>query len=163
MKEARKQREPYIVWFHLYEMSKMGKSVETESRLVERGSEYGVSLCVLNRLVMSNSFVTPLACSSPGSSVPGISQARILEWVAISSSRGSSQPKDPTGISWVSCTGRQIYTTEPPGKPRRVSLQGDETAQELVVRVARLCKYTKKPLNYTFEKSILWYGIISHF
>ena len=40
-------------------MSKMGKSVETESRLVERVTEYGVSLCVLNRWVMSNSFVTP--------------------------------------------------------------------------------------------------------
>ena len=33
---------------------------------------------------------TPMDCSPPGSSVHGISQARILEWVAISSSRGSS-------------------------------------------------------------------------
>ena len=33
-------------------------------------------------------------CSPPGSSVRGISQARILEWVAISSSRGSSQSRD---------------------------------------------------------------------
>ena len=33
-------------------------------------------------------------CSPPGSSVCGISQARILEWVAISSSRGSSQSRD---------------------------------------------------------------------
>ena len=33
-------------------------------------------------------------CSSPGSSVHGIFQARILEWVAVSSSRGSSQPMD---------------------------------------------------------------------
>ena len=42
----------------------------------------------------------PMDCSLPGSSVHGISQARILEWVAISSSRGSSQPRDRT---WVSC------------------------------------------------------------
>ena len=35
-------------------------------------------------------------CSLPGSSVRGILQARILEWVAISSSRGSSQPRDQT-------------------------------------------------------------------
>ena len=35
-------------------------------------------------------------CSLPGSSVHGIFQARILEWVAISFSRGSSQPKDQT-------------------------------------------------------------------
>ena len=35
----------------------------------------------------------PMACSLPGSSVHGVFQARILEWVAISFSRGSSQPK----------------------------------------------------------------------
>ena len=38
----------------------------------------------------------PMDCSPPGSPVHGISQARILEWVAISSSRGSSQPRDRT-------------------------------------------------------------------
>ena len=37
----------------------------------------------------------PMDCSPPGSSVHGISQARILEWVAISFSRGSSRPRDP--------------------------------------------------------------------
>ena len=43
--------------------------------------------------------------SPPGSSVHGISQARILEWFAISFSRGLSQPRDQTQIS---CIGRQI-------------------------------------------------------
>jgi len=38
-------------------------------------------------------WVDPMDCSPPGSSIPGISQARILEWVAIPSCRGSSQPK----------------------------------------------------------------------
>ena len=47
-------------------------------------------------------------CSPPGSSVHGISQAKVLAWVAISSSRGSSRPRDQTSISWVSCTGRWI-------------------------------------------------------
>ena len=37
-------------------------------------------------------------CSPPGSSVYGILQARTLEWVAISSSRGFSQPRDPTQV-----------------------------------------------------------------
>ena len=47
--------------------------------------------------------------SSPGGgSVHGISEARILEWVAISSSRGSSQTRDLTQVSCVSCIGRQI-------------------------------------------------------
>ena len=43
--------------------------------------------------------------SSPGSSVHGISQARILGWVAISSPRGSSQPRNRTQVSHVSCIG----------------------------------------------------------
>ena len=47
----------------------------------------------------------PLNCSLPGSSVHGISQARILEWVAISSSSESSWPRDQTCIS---CIGRWI-------------------------------------------------------
>ena len=44
----------------------------------------------------------PMDCSPSGSSVHGISQARILEWVDISSSRGSSQPRDQTHISYIS-------------------------------------------------------------
>ena len=50
----------------------------------------------------------PMDHNSPGSSVHWILQARILEWVSFSSSRGSSQPRDPTFISYVSCTGRRI-------------------------------------------------------
>ena len=42
----------------------------------------------------------PMDCSPPCSSVHGILQARILEWVAISFSRGSSQPRDWTGVSY---------------------------------------------------------------
>ena len=45
-------------------------------------------------------------CRLPGFSVHGTSQARMLEWVAISSSRGSSRPRDWT---WISCVGRQIF------------------------------------------------------
>ena len=47
-------------------------------------------------------------CSPPGSSVHGILQARILEWVAISSSRRSSWPSNWTQISCGSCIGREI-------------------------------------------------------
>ena len=47
-------------------------------------------------------------CSPPGFSVPGIFQARIPEWVAISYSRGPSQPRDRTHFFCVSCIGRQI-------------------------------------------------------
>ena len=43
----------------------------------------------------------PVDYSPPGSSVHGILQARILEWVAISFSRGSSRPKDQTQVSRI--------------------------------------------------------------
>ena len=43
-----------------------------------------------------------------GSSVHGIFQARIMEWVVISYSRGSSWPRDWTCISCISCVGRRI-------------------------------------------------------
>ena len=51
--------------------------------------------------------VTPSDCSPPGSSVHGIFQARILECIAISFSRGPNRPRDQTCISWISCIDRQ--------------------------------------------------------
>ena len=50
----------------------------------------------------------PMDCSPPGSSVHGISQARMLEWDAIASSRGSFQPRGGTCVSCISCIGRRI-------------------------------------------------------
>ena len=66
-------------------------------------------------------------CNPLGSSVCGISQARILEQVAISFSRGSSQPRDGTCVSCVSCIGRQFTyqctTWEDP--PKRTFIFGN--------------------------------------
>ena len=50
----------------------------------------------------------PMDQSPPGSSAYGIVQARILEQVAIPFSRGSSQSRNQTHVSYVSCTGRQV-------------------------------------------------------
>ena len=50
----------------------------------------------------------PVDWGPAGSSVHGILQARILEWVATPSSRGSSQPKDQTQVSYISCIGRRV-------------------------------------------------------
>ena len=52
----------------------------------------------------------PMDCSPPDSSVLGIFQARILEWVAISFSRGSSWPRNRTCISCVSCFEGRFFT-----------------------------------------------------
>ena len=59
----------------------------------------------------------PMDYSPPTSSVHGISQARILEWVAMPSSRGSSWPKDWTSVSSVACTAGRFFTAKPLGKP----------------------------------------------
>ena len=55
-------------------------------------------------LVSCLTLCDPMDCSRAGSSVHGMLQARIMEWVAISSSRGSSQPRNQTHVSYV---GRQ--------------------------------------------------------
>ena len=50
----------------------------------------------------------PMDHSPPGFSVHGPFQARMLEWVAISFSRGPTRPRDQTRVSWVSCVGRRV-------------------------------------------------------
>ena len=52
-----------------------------------------------------------VSCSPPGSSGHGILQARILEWVAMPSSGGSSQPRDETRVSYVSCNAGRFFTS----------------------------------------------------
>ena len=60
----------------------------------------------------------PMDYSPPGPSVHGILQARILEWVAMLSSRGSSQPRDQTCVSPFPALQADFIPTEPPGKPQ---------------------------------------------
>ena len=83
-----------------------------------KGSEGGwVALRALAKSLQScPTLHNPIDCSPPGSSVHGISQARILEWVAISLCRGSSQPKDWTRVS---CSAGRFFT-ELQGKPKTV-------------------------------------------
>ena len=66
-----------------------------------------VCVCAQSGLTLSN----PMDYSPPDSSIHGIFQARIPELVAISHSRGSSRHRDQTCISYVSCMGRQFFTT----------------------------------------------------
>ena len=74
----------------------------------------------------------PMDCSPPGSSVRGILRARILEWVAMLSSRKSSPPGDGTQTSCVSCIGGQIlYCLSHEGSPDRYR---DKKAMSLTLR-----------------------------
>ena len=70
--------------------------------LVESESEVAQSCLTL---------CNPMDCSPPGSSVHGILQARILEWVAISFSRGSSQPRDRTQVSHIAGRHFNLWAT----------------------------------------------------
>ena len=59
----------------------------------------------------------PMECSTPGSYVHGNLQAKILEWVAIPSFRGSSQPRNWTSVSYVPSRQAGSLLLEPPAKP----------------------------------------------
>ena len=74
-----------------------------------------VCVCVLVAqlcLILCN----PMDCSPPGSSVHGILQARILEWVAMPSTRGSFRPRN---LTWVSCIAGGLYHLSHQGSTRK--------------------------------------------
>ena len=71
---------------------------------------------LITRVLSSHFLCDPMDCSPPGFSVHGILQVRILEWVTISFSRGSSRPRDRTRVS-PSALEADALTSEPPGKP----------------------------------------------
>ena len=97
-------------------MAKMEMMIKT---LVKTGAAVTLTHgCLDVKLLQSCPILCdPMDCSPPGSSVHGILQARILEWVAMSSSRGSSQPRDRTHLFCSSCTACKFFTAEPLGKP----------------------------------------------
>ena len=90
----------------------------------------------------------PMDCDPPGSSVHGILQAWILEWVAIPFSRGSSQPRDRTRVSHMAAASKSL-PFESPGKPmgsQRVGHDWGDLAQHLhplsTNRGVSVCSYT---------------------
>ena len=82
------------------EMTKTAVNTNTNKRKLPELSKQSVAQ-------WCPTFFDPMDCSSPGSSVHEILQARILEWVAIPFSRGSSRPRDWT---WVSCIAGKFFT-----------------------------------------------------
>ena len=75
-----------------------------------------IPLVCAKLLQSSPALCYPMDCSPPGSSVHGILQARILEWVAMPFSRGFSWPRALTHVSCVSCISRGSSPLAPPGK-----------------------------------------------
>ena len=83
----------------------------TERNLYMTIFSFLLHCCLVTKLCLA--VWSPVDCSLPGSSVHGILQARILEWVAISFFRGSSKRRDQTHVS---CVAGWFFATEPPGK-----------------------------------------------
>ena len=93
--------------------------------------------CVLSCVQLCN----PMDCSPPVSSVHGIFQVRILEWVVISFSRGSSWPRDRTSISYVSCIGRHSlyhWVTREARSQEETCVKGNEWCWRPAVRLREL-------------------------
>ena len=80
---------------------------------VTRGhKESYICVCIHAQLLrFCLTLCNPMDYSTLGSSIHGILQGRILDWVAISYSKGSSQPRDQTRVS---CIVGRFFTTEPP-------------------------------------------------
>ena len=98
---------------------KPGSPVSRTGRWVLYHQRHLGSLCIVCVLVTQSclTLCDPTDCSPPGSSVHGILQARTLEWIAISSSRGSSQPRYRTPSPVSPALLVDSLLTQPPGKP----------------------------------------------
>ena len=82
-----------------------------------------VCVCVCEVAQSCLTLCDPVDCSLPGSSVHGILQARILEWVAIAFSRGSSQPRDRTRVSCFAGRRFILWATREAFYGLKISLQ----------------------------------------
>ena len=90
------------------------------------------SWCICYKWVLVvQSYLTlwdPMDCRLPGFSVHGVLQARILRWVAIPFSRGSSLPRDQTQSSTLQADS---LLSEPPGKPKTIIWPSNPTMRQI--------------------------------
>ena len=84
-------------------------------------------------------------CSLPGSSIHGIFQARVLEWVAISFSRGSSLPRDRTRVSCIAGRLFTIWATREAMKLENTMLNGRNQTQRPLIIWLHLYEISKLP------------------
>ena len=97
----------YAIWFYFYEILQKTKLFNRKQIIVPRMWAC-VCVCVCVCVLSPSRLLATLGdCSPPASSVHGIFHTRILEWVPISSSRGSSWPRDRTCVPWI---GRKILS-----------------------------------------------------
>ena len=96
----------------------------------------------------------PMDCSPPGSSVHGILQARILEWVAISFSRGSSQARDRTQVSRIAGRRFNLWATREAQKKVKV-----KSLSRVQLFVTPWIAAHQAPLSMGFSMQEYWSGL----
>ena len=116
-------------------------------------TESGMHVCVLSCFSHVRLCDT-MDCSLPGPSVHGISQTRILEWVAMPSSRGSSQPRDQTHISCGSCVAGGFFTPEPPERKK----VGVKLLSHVQLFATPWMVAYQAPLSMGFSRQEYWSG-----
>ena len=122
---------------HLLPCPEFGKLCTSLPQVVLRSKHY-IFPIILSGLVSQScpTLCDPMDGSLAGSSVHGIFQARILEWVAIFFPRGSCWPRDQTQVS---CIRGRFFTTEPLGKPI-----------DLYIFLQFYCSHAKLQMHYLF-------------
>ena len=126
--------------------------------------EYWRCVCVHTKsLQLCLTLCNPMDCSPSGSSIHGILQARILEWVAMHSSRGSCQPRDHTHVSYIPCIGRRVlyhwhhlgspYTVVENSKYRQTSSFQLRQVLEIIKDGVRRQYDTGRPLEWIIRES----------
>ena len=104
-------------------------------------------------------FCDPIDCSPPGSYVHGILQARILEVVAISFSSGSSQPRDWTYVSCISCIGRRVfYNQRHLGSPHTALDFSQKAKKRWDSRVKKIFQMTRQWHTFAVSWDVLWFS-----
>ena len=124
----------------------MRESRESWGHYAKEKNKHCVCVCAKS-LQSCLTFCDPMDSSPPGSSVHEILQARLLEWVAMPFSRGSSRPRDRTHVSCGSCLAGGFFTAEPLGKAENKRVLSKLSGNRWVV----LCIF---PLWFHF--SVFW-------
>ena len=96
----------------------------------------------------------PMDCSQPGSFVQGIFQAKVLEWIAISFSRGSSQPRDRTRVSALQA---EALPSEPPclnPSPKVTNIPQDQISTPLLWNIWSVAsfQFVLKPMTNSYNQ-----------
>ena len=100
-----------------------GGKDSSESAKTDSNRAWNMCACVHAKSLQSCPTLSdPMDCSPPGSSVHGILQARILEWIAMPFSRGSSRSRDRTCTSCDYFIVGGLFTAEPPRMPLAYSI-----------------------------------------